>query len=108
MRLIKASSPHIIKGGNKNKVMLMVFLALLPATFAGGYFFGQQAILIILASLISSWATDLGMQYLTKRHTYKINFSSLITGLLLALVLPPTAPLWIPVLGSVFAVSIGK
>lgn len=108
MKLIKSSSPHLRQRGNKNRIMGLVFLALLPAAVAGGYFFGRSALLIMGVSIASAWATDIAMQSLTKQYSYLVNFSSLLTGLLLALVLPPTVPLWIPLVGAVFAVSIGK
>ncbi|MFW6449759.1 MAG: RnfABCDGE type electron transport complex subunit D [Nanoarchaeota archaeon] len=108
MKFIKSSAPHIWKKGSKDQIMGLVILALLPATFTGAYIFGQQALLIIITGLITAWVTDIAMQFLTKNRGSIINLSSILTGLLLALVLPPTAPLWMPAVGTIIAVSIGK
>ncbi|MGM5487665.1 MAG: RnfABCDGE type electron transport complex subunit D [Nanobdellota archaeon] len=106
--LAKSSSPHIHTGLSKQKIMYMVVLALLPATIAGIYFFGIPAATIIAVSVASALATDILMQKLTASSMRWLNGSAVLTGLLLALILPPTVPLWIPALGSIFAVSLGK
>ncbi|MFP4423911.1 MAG: RnfABCDGE type electron transport complex subunit D [Candidatus Woesearchaeota archaeon] len=106
--LKKSSSPHIHKKTSKQKIMYLVVLALLPATFTGIYYFGVQAAWIIATAIIAALATDILMQRLTSPAINWLNGSAVITGLLLALVLPPTVPLWIPAIGSIFAVSLGK
>jgi electron transport complex protein RnfD len=79
----------------------------LPPTFAGIYFFGVNALLVIISSLASAVLFDLICQKLTK-HNIGFNGSAIITGLLLALILPPTVPLWLPIFGSAFAIGLAK
>lgn len=103
-----SSSPHIWKGITKNQIMGWVIVALLPAIVAAVYFFGMDALLIILTGVFSAWLTDILLQKLTRQTLGWANLSSVLTGLLLALVLPPTTPLWIVLVGSVVSVAIGK
>ncbi len=103
-----SSSPHINGPQTKNYIMGMVILALTPAMAASIYFFGTDALLIILTAVIFSWITDILMQKLTEQKQGLFNLSSILTGILLALILPPTVPLWIPASGSFVAVSVGK
>ncbi len=103
-----SSSPHIKTRIKKNNIMALVLTALLPVVIASVYFFGLEALLLIITSVTTSWITDIVMQKLTKNKQGLLNLSSILTGLLLALVLPPTAPLWIAATGSFIAVSVGK
>lgn len=107
-KLIVSSYPHIKDKRTKNKIMLYVILALLPAASVGVYFFGIHALLIILVSVLTAFIADLILQHITKNIVKGINFSALLTGLLLALVLPPTVQLWIPAVGVIFAIAIAK
>ena len=101
-------SPHIKSRNSIEKEMWYVVLALVPAAVFGSYIFGANAIWIIVLSISSALLTEALMQKLRKKPITIYDGSAFITGLLLALVLPPTAPLWIPVSGAVFAVAIGK
>ena len=88
--------------------MLDVIIALLPATAFGVYNFGWRALLLILicvaACVLSELLWDLGMK---KRVTLR-DLSAVVTGLILALNLPPTLDWWIAVIGSVFAIIVVK
>ncbi|MGM5482627.1 MAG: RnfABCDGE type electron transport complex subunit D [Nanobdellota archaeon] len=108
MNLVKSSSPHIRAKWNKDTIMGLVLIALIAPAASGVYFFGKSALLIIIVSVLTALITDLAMQIITKGISKLINLSSIVTGLLLALILPPTVPLWIPVIGTFFAVAIGK
>ncbi|MFW6013592.1 MAG: RnfABCDGE type electron transport complex subunit D [Nanoarchaeota archaeon] len=103
-----SSSPHIWKGITKNYIMGTVILALMPAVIASIYYFGLDALLIVLTGVFVAWATDFALQKLTRQFLGFLNLSSILTGLLLSLVLPPTTPLWIVAVGSFVAVSLGK
>lgn len=85
-----------------------VMLALLPATVAACIFFGLYSLLIIAVSIAAAVATEAIIQILTKKKVTVGDLSAALTGLLLALNLPPTVPLWLPVIGSVFAIGIAK
>ena len=106
-------SPQIRSGWTGQKIMKIVFFSLMPAAFAGIWFFGYPALIVLITAVISAWLADISMQFLMARKDHKkrvvpLNWSSLLTGLLLGLILPPLLPVWIPVVGSFFAIMIGK
>lgn len=107
-KLITTTSPHIFKDISTQKIMWLVVIALFPAIIASIYFFGIDALLVILASVISALLTEIIIQKLSKKELTINDGSAVITGLLLALVLPPTVPLWTAALGSIFAITIAK
>ncbi len=107
-KLITTSSPHIFKDITTQKIMWIVAIALLPAVISSVYFFGLNALLIVIVSVSSALLTEAVIQKLLKKEITIKDGSAFITGLLLALVLPVTVPLWVPVLGSMFAIAIAK
>jgi electron transport complex protein RnfD len=88
--------------------MYSVVVALIPAMFVGVYLFGFQALAIILLSVVASMATEAGTQRILGRKVTISDGSAVITGILLALNLPPTVPWWLVVTGSAIAIVIGK
>jgi electron transport complex protein RnfD len=88
--------------------MYSVVVALIPAMFVGVYLFGFQALAIILLSVVASMATEAGAQRMMGRKVTISDGSAVITGILLALNLPPTVPWWLVVTGSAIAIVIGK
>lgn len=107
-KLTVSSNPHIKDKDYVDKIMWYVIVALLPAVIAGVYFFKLKALVAIILSVVSSVLTEAILQKLMKRKITIKDGSAVLTGLLLALVISPLVPWWIPVLGSVFAISIGK
>lgn len=103
-----SSSPHIRDNVSTKSIMRDVIIALMPATIAGVYFFKIQALLVILTTVISCVATEYAWQKLTNRPIAIGNYSSVVTGLLLAFNVPPTLPLWMAVVGSIFTILIVK
>lgn len=103
-----SSSPHIRSKDSVSSIMRDALIALLPATLAGIYFFKIQAVLVILVSVLSCMAAEAIWQLLTKQKVKIWDFSAAVTGLLLAFNLPPSVPLWIPVVGGAFAIIIVK
>ncbi|MFW6220649.1 MAG: RnfABCDGE type electron transport complex subunit D [Nanoarchaeota archaeon] len=101
-------SPFIRSKYTKQKIMLYVFLSLIPSSLFGIYIFGKNAALIIIISLITAIITDNLMQKITNEKIGKVNYSSLLTGLIFALIIPPTVPLWIPVIGVIISIILGK
>jgi electron transport complex protein RnfD len=87
--------------------MHIVVLALLIPTAASVYYFGYNAILVIAVSVTTAVLTEYICRKLRKK-AFAMDGSAVITGLLLALTLPPTIPLWMVALGSFFAVTIAK
>lgn len=103
-----SSSPHVRSKVSTSGIMGTVLLALLPAALFGIYNFGPHALLLILISMATCVATEAVYEhFMHKKLTIK-DYSAAVTGLLLALNLPPSAPWWIPVIGGVFAVLVVK
>ncbi len=107
-KLLITSSPHIKSTRTVQGIMLDVVIALIPAAIAGVVLFGFRSLLVILASVASAVASEAVYQIAVKREVTINDFSAVITGLLLALTLPPNVPVWIPVIGSAFAIVIVK
>lgn len=107
--LMKVSAnPHIRSKVSTSKIMLVVIIALLPTTIFGVINFGLSALLLILVTVISSVLTELIFEVAMKKKVTINDFSAVVTGLLLALNLPPKAPWWVGVLGGVFAILVVK
>ena len=103
-----SSSPHVRSKVDTSSIMLTVILALLPAALFGVYNFGPNALLLILVTIATCVATEgIYEKIVHKKLTIK-DYSAVVTGLLLALNLPPKAPWWIAVIGGVFAILVVK
>ncbi len=107
-RYVITSSPHIRSTDNTQKIMISVLIALAPATVLGCVFFGFRALFITLLSVGSAVAAEYLFNLLCKKKQTIGDFSACVTGLLLAISLPSTVPLWIPIIGSIFAIIIVK
>lgn len=103
-----SSSPHVRSKVNTSNLMLMVVIALLPASLFGVYNFGLRALLIILISVASCVATEWIYKKAMKQTITIGDYSAVVTGILLALNMPPAISLWIPALGGVFAILVVK
>ena len=107
--LMKVSSnPHIRSKVSTNKIMLAVILALLPTTVFGVWNFGMNALLLVLVTIASAVLTEAVFEKILKKPLTIGDFSAVVTGLLLALNLPPNAPLWVGIIGGVFAILVVK
>ncbi len=106
--LIVTVSPHIEINDHIVRRMWGTFFALIPAGIAGIYIFGIKSFYIIIVSVISAVIAEWIFQKLQGKKTSVLDGSAVITGLLLAYNLPPGVPLWVAVMGSFFAVAIGK
>ncbi len=102
------SSPHVRSEVGTSKIMRDVIIALIPTIIAGTYIFGIRALLIILISVISAVFSEHIWCLITKKKTTVMDGSAAVTGVLLALTLPVGVPLFIPALGSIFAIIIAK
>lgn len=103
-----SSSPHVRSSESTRRIMLDVIIGLLPATVCGVYFFGWSALWVILVCVASAVLTEAVLQKLMHKKITALDGSAAVTGLLLALNLPPSVPLWIPFIGSAFAIAIVK
>ena len=106
--MILSSSPHSFTPVSTSRMMLSVIIALIPAAGYGVYLYGLSALALILVSVASAVAAEYVFRKAIKAHTTIGDFSAVITGLLLALILPPATPLWMAALGAVFAIVVAK
>lgn len=108
-RLFKvSSSPHIHDKTDVPVIMYSVVVSLIPALAGAVYFFGLKALLIIVLSVVTCMTTEGIIEILSKKTLTIRDGSTVITGILLAFNLPGGIPWWIPVIGSVFAIAVGK
>ena len=103
-----SSSPHVRSKLTTGIVMYDVILCLLPATVMGIWHFKLQALLVIAASIVSAMLAEFVFDYIAHRKNTLTDGSAIVTGLLLALCLPASVPLYIPCLGAVFAIIVAK
>ena len=103
-----SSNPHIRSKVTTGNIMLAVVFALLPATGFGIYNFGLHALLLILVTVATTVLSEFLYEKAMKQKVTIGDFSAVVTGLLLALNLPPKAPLWIGIIGGVFAIIVVK
>jgi electron transport complex protein RnfD len=103
-----SSSPHAFSPITTNRIMLAVVMALVPATAYGIYLYGLSALGLVLVSVIAAVAAEYAFRKAVKASTSIGDLSAVVTGLLLALVLPPSTPLWMAALGSIFAIVVAK
>lgn len=107
-RLVISSSPHFYTEDNVPKIMHSVILALMPAVVTSVYFFGINAVLLIITCILSCLAAEYAVQKIRQKPIKITDGSAIITGILLALTLPPSFPLYAAALGSIVAIGLGK
>ncbi len=103
-----SSNPHIRSKVTTSSIMLLVLIALLPATGFGLWNFGFRALAVVLVCIGSAVATESIFCIIVKKKQTVKDLSAVVTGLLLALNLPVTIPLWMAALGSIFAILVVK
>ena len=108
MKLTVASSPHIRGNFRTNRIMMDVVLALLPALCVGIWQFGLRALGVTAVSIGAAVVSEWLYSVVTKTRNTTVDGSAVVTGLLLALTLPHTAPYWLVVVGNVFAIVLVK
>jgi len=102
------ASPHIRARQETAQIMRAVIYSLLPACAAAVYFFGLAALLVLLLATLGCLAVEAACQRLRGQAVTVSDGSAVVTGILLALNLPPTSPWWLTLLGAVIAIAIGK
>ena len=107
-KLKMSSSPHIRSKDTSGKIMLYVTIALLPASAFGIWNFGLSALVMLICTTASSVLTEYIYEKLMHKKITVNDFSAVVTGLLLGLNMPASAPWWMGVLGGVFAILIVK
>lgn len=103
-----SSNPHIRSKDTTSRIMQYVVISLLPATVFGVFHFGLHALFLVMVTVAATVLTEYIYDRCMKKKITVSDFSAVVTGLLLALNLPPKAPLWIGVIGGVFAILVVK
>lgn len=108
-KLLVSPSPHIHGKENTARIMRDVLIALLPTVLVSIWFFGFSAIKLIVIGVLSSVLVEFLIEkYLLKSKVTISDCSAALTGLLLALNLPPASPWWLIIIGSIVAIGIAK
>ena len=107
-KLIVSPAPNITKDYTTNSLMYLMVVALLPTAISGIINFGMNALYLILLSIGCCYVFDMVFSYLKTRNVNFFDFSSVVTGLVIALTLPVSAPLYFVVIGSFIAIVIIK
>ena len=108
-KLIVSPSPHIHSKTSTRSLMLDVVIALLPSVLVTVLFYGWSALAVLASCVISCVLLEyLITRYLMKRPSTIGDLSALVTGIILALNLPPTTPWWVAVIGSIVAIGVAK
>lgn len=108
MGLHVSNAPHIFNKDSTRTIMVDVILALLPTTIAGIFYFGLGALLHVLTGMVSAVLAEYAYQKLTNKPVRIADCSAAVTGMLLALNIPVSAPLWVTLIGSVVAIVLVK
>lgn len=103
-----SASPHIRSGSTTSLIMRDVVIALLPACAMGVYQFGLRALIILMVSTLTCAVTEYVYLACMGKKQQPYECSAIVTGLLIGMNMPATIPIWIPVVGSVFAIIVVK
>ncbi|WP_029321078.1 RnfABCDGE type electron transport complex subunit D [Butyrivibrio sp. AE3004] len=103
-----SSNPHVRSSVTTSNIMMWVVIALLPAAGFGIYNFGIDALIILVLSVLSTVLTEFCYEKILNKKITVTDFSAVVTGLLLGMNLPCTAPWWLPIIGGIFAILVVK
>lgn len=101
-------SPHIRDKSSTRKIMIDVCIALVPTLAFGVWHFGLNALFVIISSVVSCVVSEAVFELIVKKPITVFDFSAVVTGLILALNMPPNVAWWVPAVGGVFAIVIVK
>ena len=107
-KFIVSGTPHVRSKDSIQGIMRDVLIGLTPAALMGIYVFGLNALLIMVLSISSAMFFEYLYQKLMKKPITVTDLSAAVTGLLLAMNMPASAPYWMPIVGSAFAIIIAK
>ncbi|WP_456296901.1 RnfABCDGE type electron transport complex subunit D [Vibrio sp. AK197] len=104
-----AAGPYAHTENSSTRIMYQVVLALLPATIFGGVRFGPSAFVVVLTCVLACVGCELACLLLQKRKlSHCLDGSAILTGLILAMSLPPQFPVSLSIIGAAFAIVVGK
>ena len=104
MSLIVAASPHVTTKNSTAVIMRDVLIALCPALIAGCVIFGLRALLVVAVTTAACVFFEWGFEKLCKKPSTIADLSAAVTGVLLAMNLPVSIPLWQAVFGALVAI----
>ena len=108
-KLLVSPSPHIHSKTSTRSLMLDVVIALLPSVLVTVLFYGWSAVAILASSVVFCVLLEyLITRYLLKKPSTIGDMSAVVTGIILALNLPPTAPWWVAMIGTIVAIGVTK
>ena len=103
-----SSSPHVRSSVTTQNLMLDVVIAMIPAAAFGVFHFGLHALLVMIVTVAACVASEYVYEKFMNKPITIMDMSAVVTGLILALNMPPEIPLWIPALGGAFAIIVVK
>ena len=103
-----SSSPHTGSPVNTAKLMGRVLIALAPISIFGIVLYGLPALLTIVVAIVSASLAEALFRKLIRRDIRNKDLSAVVTGLIFALILPPSTPWWITALGAAFGIIVAK
>lgn len=101
-------APHISKPLSTRGVMADVIIGLLPAMAAAGYYFRIYAFVLIFTCVASAIVTEWLCNLIRRKPGSLGDLSAVVTGIIFALSVPPSLPVWAAIIGSCFSIAIGK
>ena len=107
-QLVVSTSPHLHGGESVKKIMYIVVISLLPACAAGVYFFGIDALRVLLLCTVFCVGTEMLWCWLAKKEQTWKDGSAVVTGLLLGMNLAAGVPWWLCLVGALLAIGLGK
>ena len=108
-KLLVSPSPHIHSKTSTRSLMLDVVIALLPSVIVSVLYYGWSAVAVLASSVVFCVLLEyLITKYLLKRPGTIGDLSAVVTGIILALNLPPTAPWWVAMIGAIVAIGVAK
>ena len=108
MKLTVASSPHIRGNFRTNRIMLDVVMALMPALLVGTVVLGVRSLLVTAVCVAAAVGGEWLYSLITRTRNTVVDCSALVTGVLLAMTLPVSVPLWLAAVGGLFATIVVK
>lgn len=108
MGLHVSTAPYLRNADNTRTLMLDVILALLPTTLAGIFFFGLGALMHVVVGIAGAVLAEYAYQKITGKTLRIADLSAALTGMLVALNMPVSAPLWVTLIGSIVAIVLVK
>lgn len=107
-KLVVTESPHVRSGASTTGIMLDVIIALIPSLIAGLLVFGYRSLVLSIVCIASCMFFEWAWCRIIKKPSTVCDLSAAVTGLLLSLNLPVTAPFWLAIIGALFAIIVVK